>query len=290
MSENKTQKVTVPLLLEMKRKGERITALTAYDYPTARIVDDAGVDVILVGDSLGMVVLGYDNTIPVTMEDMIHHTKAVARGTRRALIVGDMPYFSYHVSEEESIHNASRFLKEAGAHAIKIEGASRARLNLVNALVEAEIPVMGHIGLTPQSILHLGKFKVRGKDVEEAKRIIKEAQNLERAGVFSIILECVPLELARIITEKLNVPTIGIGAGPECDGQILVFHDLVGYLDTYMPKFVKKYANLYESLTQTIRTYSEEVKCGSFPDDTYSYHFKSDQNLETLLKDKTVKK
>lgn len=289
MPENKTQKVTVPLLLEMKRKKERITALTAYDYPTAKIVDDAGVDVILVGDSLGMVVLGYDNTIPVTMEDMIHHTKAVSRGTRRALIVGDMPYFSYHVSEEESIHNASRFLKEAGAHAVKIEGASRARLNLAKALVEAEIPVMGHIGLTPQSILHLGKFKVRGKDVEEAKRIVKEAQNLERAGVFSVILECVPLELARIITAKLSVPTIGIGAGPECDGQILVFHDLVGYLDTYMPKFVKKYANLYESLTQTIRTYSEEVKSGSFPDDKYSYHFKSDKSLETLLKAKTSK-
>jgi len=287
MPENKTQKVTVPLLLEMKRKGAKITALTAYDFPTAKIVDEAGVDVILVGDSLGMVVLGYENTIPVTMEDMIHHTKAVSRGTRRALIVGDMPYFSYHVSEEESIHNASRFLKEAGAHAVKIEGASRARLNLVKALVEAEIPVMGHIGLTPQSILHLGKFKVRGKDVEEAKRIMKEAQNLERAGVFSMILECVPLELARIITAKLDVPTIGIGAGPECDGQILVFHDLVGYLDTYMPKFVKKYANLYESLTQTVRTYSEEVKSGSFPDDSYSYHFKSDQSLEVLLKSKT---
>jgi len=289
MPENKSQKVTVPHLLEMKGKGEKITAITAYDYPTAKIVDAAGVDVILVGDSLGMVVLGYDNTIPVTMEDMIHHTKAVSRGTQRALIVGDMPYFSYHVSEEESIHNASRFLKEAGAHAVKIEGASRSRLNLVNALVEAEIPVMGHIGLTPQSILHLGQFKVRGKDVEEAKRILKEAQNLERAGVFSVILECVPLELARIITDKLDVPTIGIGAGPECDGQILVFHDLVGFLDSYMPKFVKKYANLYESLTHTVRTYSEEVKNGSFPDDSCSYHFKSDQNLEELLKSKTSK-
>lgn len=289
MSENKIQKVTVPLLLEMKKKGEKITALTAYDFPTAKIVDDAGVDVILVGDSLGMVVLGYDNTIPVTMEDMIHHTKAVARGSRRALIVGDMPYFSYHVSEEESIHNASRFLKEAGAHAVKIEGASRARLNLVKTLVEAEIPVMGHIGLTPQSILHLGQFKVRGKDVEEAKRIMKEAQNLERAGVFSVILECIPLELARIITNRLVVPTIGIGAGPECDGQILVFHDLVGYMDTYLPKFVKKYANLYESLTQTVRTYSDEVKSGSFPDDTYSYHFKSDQSLEVLMQSKISK-
>ncbi|MFC2165600.1 3-methyl-2-oxobutanoate hydroxymethyltransferase [Acidobacteriota bacterium] len=287
MPENKIQKVTVPLLLEMKSKGERITALTAYDYPTAKIVDAAGVDVILVGDSLGMVVLGYDNTIPVTMEDMIHHTKAVSRGTQRALIVGDMPYFSYHVSEDESIHNASRFLKEAGAHAVKIEGASRSRLNLVKALVEAEIPVMGHIGLTPQSILHLGKFKVRGKDVEEAKRILKEAQNLERAGVFAVILECVPLELARIITDKLNVPTIGIGAGPECDGQILVFHDLVGYLDSYMPKFVKQYTNLYESLTQTVRSYSEDVKSGSFPDDSCSYHFKSDQNLDKLLKSRT---
>jgi len=289
MPEKKNQKVTVPILLDMKSRGEKITALTAYDFPTAKIVDDAGVDVILVGDSLGMVVLGYDNTIPVTMEDMIHHTKAVARGCRRALIVGDMPYFSYHVSEDESIHNASRFLKEAGAHAVKIEGASRARLNLVRALIEAEIPVMGHIGLTPQSILHLGQFKVRGKDIEEAKRIMKEAQNLERAGVFALILECVPLELARIITDKLDIPTIGIGAGPECDGQILVFHDLVGYLDSYMPKFVKKYANLYESLTRSVRTYSDEVKAGSFPDDTFSYHFKSGQNLEALLKSKAAK-
>jgi len=289
MPDKKNQKVTVPILLEMKSKGEKITALTAYDFPTAKILDAAGVDVILVGDSLGMVVLGYDNTIPVTMEDMIHHTKAVARGTRRALIVGDMPYFSYHVSEAESVRNASRFLKEAGAHAVKIEGASRPRLNLVRALVEAEIPVMGHIGLTPQSILHLGQFKVRGKELEEAKRIMKEAQNLERAGVFSVILECVPLELARIITDKLNIPTIGIGAGPDCDGQILVFHDLVGYLDTYMPKFVKKYANLYESLIQTVHTYSEEVKSGGFPDDRYSYHFKSDQNLEVLLKSKPSK-
>ncbi|MBN1224597.1 MAG: 3-methyl-2-oxobutanoate hydroxymethyltransferase [Candidatus Aminicenantes bacterium] len=283
MPEKKSQKITVPILLEKKRKRKRITALTAYDYPTAKIVDEAGIDVILVGDSLGMVVLGYENTIPVTMEEMIHHTKAVARGAGRALIVGDMPYFSYHVSVEEAVNNASRFLKEAGAHAVKIEGATQHRLRLIKTLVEAEIPVMGHVGLTPQSILHLGRFKVRGQDVAEAKRILREAQNLERAGVFSVILECVPMELARIITDKLHVPTIGIGAGPGCDGQILVFHDLVGYMDTYMPKFVKKYARLYELLLTAVRAYADDVNGGDFPDDNHSYHFKSDKSLEEAM-------
>lgn len=277
------QKITVPALLKKKKAGEKITALTAYDYPIAKIVDSAGIDIILVGDSLGMVVLGYENTIPVTMEEMIHHTKAAVRGTTRALVVGDMPYFSFHVTEDESVTNASRFLKEAGARAVKIEGASPMRLRLIKRLVEAEIPVMGHVGLTPQSILHIGRFKVKGKVLDEARKILSDALNLEKAGVFAVILECVPMELARLVTEKLQIPTIGIGAGPYCDGQILVFHDLVGFLNGYLPKFVKRYAHLHDTLTQAVQDYAADVKSGHFPDDEHSYHFKSDQALEALI-------
>ncbi len=282
-SSEKIQKVTVPALLQKKKAGEKITALTAYDYPIAKIVDGAGIDVILVGDSLGMVVLGYENTIPVTMEEMIHHTKAVVRGTKRALVVGDMPYFSFHLKEDETISNASRFLKEAGAQAVKLEGASPKRLKLIERLVEAEIPVMGHVGLTPQSIHHLGRFKVRGKAVDEARKILAGALDLEKAGVFSVILECVPMELARIVTAKLRVPTIGIGAGPFCDGQILVFHDLVGFMNGYLPKFVKRYTHLHDTLTEAVQAYATDVEAGHFPDDEHSYHFKSDQDLESLL-------
>jgi 3-methyl-2-oxobutanoate hydroxymethyltransferase len=282
-SVEKIQKVTVPALLHKKKAGEKIAALTAYDYPIAKIVDSAGIDVILVGDSVGMVVLGYENTIPVTMEEMIHHTKAVVRGTKRALVVGDMPYFSFHLTEDETITNASRFLKEAGAQAVKIEGASPKRLKLIEKLVEAEIPVMGHVGLTPQSIHHLGRFKVKGKVIDEARIIVTDALNLEKAGVFSVILECVPMELARIVTERLMVPTIGIGAGPYCDGQILVFHDLVGFMNGYLPKFVKRYVHLHDTLTLAVQAYAADVQGGQFPDDGHSYHFKSDQALETLL-------
>jgi len=253
MSEKAIQKVTVPFLRKMKKKGRKITALTAYDFPTAKIVDQAGMDVILVGDSLGMVVLGYENTIPVTMDEMIHHTKAVARAVKRALIVGDMPYFSYHLSIEEAVLNASRFLKEAGANAVKIEGASEKRLELIKTMIEADIPVMGHVGLTPQSIYHLGRFKVKGKEIEEAKQIVKMAVDLEKAGVFAVVLECVPMELAKIITGKLEIPTIGIGAGPLCDGQILVFHDLVGYSNGYLPKFVRRYAELHKKGLERIK-------------------------------------
>jgi 3-methyl-2-oxobutanoate hydroxymethyltransferase len=282
-SEEKIQKVTVPALQQKKKAGEKITALTAYDYPIAKIVDGAGIDVILVGDSVGMVVLGYENTIPVTMEEMIHHTKAVVRGTKRALVIGDMPYFSFHLTADETITNASRFLKEAGAQAVKIEGASPKRLELIEKLVEAEIPVMGHVGLTPQSIHHLGRFKVKGKAVDEARNIVTDALNLEKAGVFAVILECVPMELARIVTEKLKVPTIGIGAGPYCDGQILVFHDLVGFMNGYLPKFVKRYVHLHDTLMQAVQAYAADVLRGKFPDDEHSYHFKSDSSLETLL-------
>lgn len=284
MSNEKIQKVTIPFLQEMKERKEKIVALTAYDFPLAKIVDENGVDLILVGDSLGMVVLGYENTIPVNMEEMIHHTKAVVRASKRALVVGDMPYFSFHLSVEESVFNASRFLKEAGAHAVKIEGATRKRLKLTEALVEAEIPVMGHVGLTPQSIYRIGHFKVKGKDIDEAKRIVTDAQNLEKAGVFSVVLECIPIELAKIITERLRVPTIGIGAGPYCDGQVLVFHDLVGFSNGYLPKFVKKYVDIHSVLSRAVKDYTRDVRAGKFPDDTHSYHLKSDEILREIKK------
>ena len=274
MSENQIFPVTIPFLQAKKTRQEKIVALTAYDFPVAKIVDEVGVDLILVGDSLGMVVLGYPNTIPVTMDEMIHHTKAVTRATRRALVIGDMPYFSFHLSAEDSIANASRFLKEAGAKGVKIEGASKKRLKLTEAMVEAEIPVMGHVGLTPQSVHHLGQFKVRGGESTEAKKIIDDAQNVEKAGAFAVILECIPEDLAKDITEKLRVPTIGIGAGPHCDGQILVFHDLVGLSNGYNPKFVKKYADLQTVITQAVKKYSEEVRQGIFPDEMHSYHRK----------------
>jgi len=282
MLEESIPKVTVPFLHRKKREGEKITALTAYDYPVAKIVDQAGIDLILVGDSLGMVVLGYENTIPVTMDEMIHHTKAVSRAVKRAFVVGDMPYFSFHQTIDETTANASRFLKEAGARAVKIEGASKKRLKLIMAMVEAEIPVMGHVGLTPQSIHHLGRFKVKGKYAQDARKIVDDAINLQKAGVFAVILECIPMELARILTERLDVPTIGIGAGPHCDGQILVFHDLVGFMNGYLPKFVKRYVHLHDLLGQAIGDYREDVRAGRFPDDQYSYHLKSNDVLKDI--------
>jgi len=285
MPDEKTQKVTIPSLLTKKERNEKIVAITAYDFPVAKIVDASGIDLILVGDSLGMVVLGYENTIPVSMEEMIHHTKPVVRAAKRALVVGDMPYFSFHLSDEESVYNASLFLKEAGAHAVKIEGASKKRLKLIEALIEAEIPVMGHVGLTPQSIHHFGQFKVKGKDVDEAGKIIQDALNLENAGVFSVVLECIPMELARLITEKLTVPTIGIGAGPYCDGQILVFHDLVGYSNGYLPKFVKKYADIHELINRAVQEYMDDVKKGKFPDDDHSYHLKPELLQKIIASD-----
>ncbi|MGD8534640.1 MAG: 3-methyl-2-oxobutanoate hydroxymethyltransferase [Candidatus Aminicenantes bacterium] len=285
MSDEIPRKVTIPSLQAKKDRNEKIVAITAYDFPVAKIVDASGIDLILVGDSLGMVVLGYENTIPVTMEEMIHHTKPVARAAKKALVVGDMPYFSFHLSDEETVYNASLFLKEAGAHAVKIEGASKRRLKLIETLIEVEIPVMGHVGLTPQSILHFGKFKVKGKGVDEAERIIQGALNLEKAGVFSVVLECIPMELARLITEKLTVPTIGIGAGPFCDGQILVFHDLVGYSNGYLPKFVKKYADIHELIDQAVQEYVNDVKKGNFPDDDHSYHLKPELLQKIIERD-----
>lgn len=288
MSDKKIQKVTIPHLQAKKDRNEKIVAITAYDFPVAKIVDASGIDLILVGDSLGMVVLGYENTIPVNMEEMIHHTKPVVRAAKRALVVGDMPYFSFHLSDEESVYNASLFLKEAGAHAVKIEGASKRRLKLIETLIEAEIPVMGHVGLTPQSIYHFGQFKVKGKEVDEAEKIIQDALNLEKAGAFSVILECIPLELAKLITGKLKVPTIGIGAGPHCDGQILVFHDLVGFSNGYLPKFVKKYADIHALISRAVHEYIDDVKEGKFPDDNRSYHLKPEQTQKLNKKETRV--
>lgn len=288
MPEHKKQPVTIPSLQKKKQANQKIVAITAYDFPTARIVDEAGVDLILVGDSLGMVVLGYENTIPVTMDEMIHHTKPVVRASKTALVVGDMPYFSFHLSLEESVCNASRFLKEAGAKAVKIEGVSKKRLRLIETLVEAEIPVMGHLGLTPQSIHRLGSYKVRGKEIEEAKEMIQDALNLEKAGVFSMVLECIPDEVARLITEKLNIPTIGIGAGPYCDGQILVFHDLVGLSDGHLPKFVKKYVDLHQIISGAVGEYISDVREGRFPDESHSYHIKP-EITQLLVQEKSRK-
>ena len=274
MSEQEPGKITVPSLSAKKGAGERLAVLTAYDFPTARILDESGIDIILVGDSLGMVVLGYENTIPVTMDEMIHHTKAVTRAVKRALVIGDMPYGSFHTSVEETLRNAVRFLKEAGASGVKIEGASPKRLEIIEAVVEAEVPVMGHVGLTPQSICRIGQYKVKGMVPDEARRIIRGAMDLERAGAFAVVLESIPMEIAREVTARLRIPTIGIGAGPHCDGQVLVFHDLMGYATGYLPKFVRKYADLHGIMSRAVEDYAADVRKGVFPDDAASYHLK----------------
>jgi 3-methyl-2-oxobutanoate hydroxymethyltransferase len=283
-------KVTVPDILSRKSSGSqanpKITCLTAYDYPTARLLDEAGVDILLVGDSLAMVVLGYENTLPVTMDDMLHHVRAVRRGVRRALLIADMPYGSYHVSLDDAIGNAVRFMKEAGAEAVKIEGGER-RLELIARLVEAEIPVMGHVGLTPQSLHALGGFKVQGKTVEAAERLLRDARAVEAAGAFSVVLESVPRELAARLTGELRIPTIGIGAGPECDGQVLVFHDLAGLTVGGTPRFARRYANLAETISRAVGEYCEDVRNGRFPSDAESYHLPAegrDRLLERIRK------
>lgn len=291
MTDRRDDKVTIPALLARKAAGPKIVCLTAYDYPTAKLLDEAGVDLILVGDSLGMVVLGYENTVPVTMDEMIHHTRAVSRGVRRALVVGDMPYFSFHLSPDETIRNASRFLKEGGAAAVKIEGASPKRLKLVRDLVEAEIPVMGHVGLTPQSIHHLGRFRVKGTRADEARRIVDDALGLEKAGVFAVVLESVPVEVAADVTRAIKVPTIGIGAGPACDGQVLVFHDAMGFTTGYMPKFVRKYADLYAVMSGAVAAYAGDVREGRFPDEATSYHLKPEVAAEmSKIKGRTARR
>ena len=264
-------KVTVPEIVMMKRAGQKITALTAYDYSFARILDEAGVDILLVGDSLGSVIQGQESTLPVTLEEMLYHTRIVARGRKRALLVGDMPFLSYQVSVEEAKRNAGRFLSEAGAEAIKVEGGVEIR-DTIKAIVAVGIPVMGHVGLTPQSIHRFGGYKVQGKEKKAAERIVRDAVAVEEAGAFSVVLEGVPLDLAREITQRLTIPTIGIGAGVECDGQVLVVHDMLGLFDAYQPKFVKRYADLKGVMIDAVKRYVAEVKDGSFPDEEHSFH------------------
>ncbi|HOI73939.1 MAG TPA: 3-methyl-2-oxobutanoate hydroxymethyltransferase [Syntrophales bacterium] len=266
----KLNKVTTATIRDMKKRGEKITMITAYDYPTAAVVDEAGIDLILVGDSLAMVVLGYESTLPVTMDVMIHHTKAVTRAVSRALVIGDMPFMSYQVSVDEAVRNAGRFLQEAGAQAVKLEGG-REVAEVTRRIAAAGIPVMAHLGLTPQSVHQLGGYKVQGKGSEAANRILEDAKILEEAGAFSIVLECIPTELGRVISEALSIPTIGIGGGIHCDGQVLVLHDLLGMFERFTPKFVKKYANINAQMKEAVGKYIEEVRQGQFPGPEHSF-------------------
>lgn len=265
-----TTKLSILEILEKKGRGEKITMLTAYDVSFARLLDGQGIDMILVGDSLGMVVLGYDSTVPVTMEEMLHHAKAVRRGVGRAVLVGDMPFLSYQVGAREAIMNAGRFLKEAGCDAVKLEGGAEICAT-VKALVQAGIPVMGHIGLTPQTASQLGGFRVQGKDAESAKRLLDSARALAEAGAFSLVLECIPDRLAGLITEAIVIPTIGIGAGPLCDGQVLVTHDLVGLYEKFTPRFVKKFVDCAPQIKAAIVSFKEEVQSGKYPAKEHSF-------------------
>jgi 3-methyl-2-oxobutanoate hydroxymethyltransferase len=281
-------RITVPGILERKSTVSsknsspgKITCLTAYDYPTARILDEAGVDILLVGDSLGMVVLGYESTLPVTLEEMIHHTRAVRRGTRRALLVADMPYGTYHDDPKEAVRNAVRLVKEAGAEAVKVEGGER-RMEMISRIVDAEIPVMGHIGLTPQSVNAFGGFRVQGKTAEAGEQLLRDARAVEAAGAFSVVLESIPRELAARITAELRIPTIGIGAGPDCDGQVLVIHDLLGLSFGHKPKFARRYADVGGIISRAAAEYCRDVRQGSFPADEESYHMSPEQ-LGALL-------
>ena len=274
-------RVTITEIKEMKHKREKIPMLTAYDYVTAKMVDEAGVPLILVGDSLGMVMLGYESTIPVTMEEMIHHTKAVVRGAKKALIIGDMPFMTYHISVSDALSNAARFIQEGGAQAVKLEGGEVVA-EKVRRLVDCGIPVMGHIGLTPQSMHQLGGFKVRGKVVEEARKLLNDARILEEAGAFAIVLECTPAPLSKLITERLTIPTIGIGAGPDCDGQVQVISDILGLYTDFVPKHAKQYARLAGEIKTAVSSYISEVKSLSFPTTEQSYTM--DENLIKQLK------
>lgn len=279
--------ITVPDILARKGRllatnspaadsaSRKIVCLTAYDTPTARLVDEAGVDIILVGDSLAMVVLGHPNTLSVTVDEMLHHTRAVRRGVRRALLVADMPYGSYHVDGIESVRHAVRFIKEAGAAAVKIEGGER-RMDLIARLVEAEVSVMAHIGLMPQSVHALGGFRVQGKTLAAAEQVVRDARAVEAAGAFSVVLESIPRELAAEITQELRIPTIGIGAGPDCDGQIMVLHDMIGLGSERIPKFSRRYANVSESISRAVSNYSDDVRSGQFPSDEESFHLSAE--------------
>lgn len=274
-------RITINQIKDMKPKGEKITMLTAYDYSTAKIVDEVGIPLILVGDSLGMVVLGYESTIPVTMEEMLHHTKAVVRGTKQTMVVGDMPFMTYHISVDDTLKNAARFIQEAGAQAIKLEGGVTVA-EKVRRIVECGIPVMGHIGLTPQSIHQFGGFKVQGRTPKAAVKMLKDAQALEEAGAFAIVLETVPTPLATLITQKIGIPTIGIGAGIGCDGQVQVINDILGLFADFVPKHAKQYAKLTDIMSSAITEYYNEVKAGSFP--TAKQSFSMNESILAELK------
>lgn len=276
-------KVTINSIQEKKQRGTPITCLTAYDYATSRLVDQAGIDMILVGDSLAMVVLGYENTLPITVEEMLHHVRAVRRGVRRALVIADMPYASYHVDEKQAVKNAARFLKDGGAEAVKIEGGEK-RVSLIHRLLDAEVPIMGHIGLTPQSVHMMGGYRVQGKSLAAIERLVKDAVALDRAGVFSIVLEGIPREVARIITEEVECPTIGIGAGPDCDGQVLVIHDILNLTDREPAKFVRQYGDVASLISGAVKQFKTDVESKAFPADQESYHLPRETQvaLETI--------
>ncbi|MFC2032935.1 3-methyl-2-oxobutanoate hydroxymethyltransferase [Chloroflexota bacterium] len=274
-------RISINKIKEMKEKGEKITMLTSYDYVTAKIVDETGIPLILVGDSLGMVVLGYESTIPVTLEEMLHHTKAVVRGTKNAMVVGDMPFMTYHLSIEQALRNAGRFIQEAGAQAVKLEGGVSVA-EKVKRIVECGIPVMGHIGLTPQSINQLGGYKIQGKTSEAAAKMLKDAKALEEAGAFSVVLETVPAPLAALITREISIPTIGIGAGPDCDGEVQVINDILGSFTDFVPKHAKQYAKLTNIMSTAIQQYYDEVRAGKFP--TKDNSFPMDESILAELK------
>ncbi len=264
------ERITTAYFKKSKKEGKPITMLTAYDFPLAKLVDAAGIDAILVGDSLGNVVLGYDSTIPVTMDDMVHHSRAVCRGVSRAMVVSDLPFLAYHLSKEDSLRNAGRLLQEGGAQAVKLEGGEQVA-ETIRAMVDAGIPVMGHLGLTPQSLYQMGEYKVQGKDEDAARRLIQDAFAVQEAGAFAVVLECVPNALARLVTEKLSIPTIGIGAGADCDGQVLVVHDMLGFYGGTSPKFVKRYAQLNPLIARSLATYRQEVENRTFPEAEHGF-------------------
>ncbi|MGI8469084.1 MAG: 3-methyl-2-oxobutanoate hydroxymethyltransferase [Pyrinomonadaceae bacterium] len=278
---DKPEKVYLPAIRAAKEKGEKLVCLTAYDYPTARIVDEAGVDIILVGDSIGNTIHGYGNTIPVSLDEILSALIAVKRGTERAMVVADMPYGTYHVSEDETVRNALKLMKYGGAEAVKLEGG-RNRSRLVKRLVDEEIPVVAHIGLTPQSVYKLGGYRVQGRTAEAAKRLIEDAKSLEEAGAFAIVLELVPREVAEIITKELEISTVGIGAGKECDIQVLVLHDLIGMTFGRQPRFVRQYANLREAMTKAIQNWSRDVKNENYPNEKESYGLTEETKAELM--------
>ncbi|NHJ12938.1 MAG: 3-methyl-2-oxobutanoate hydroxymethyltransferase [Candidatus Thorarchaeota archaeon] len=269
-------RVTTFKIREMKKKGKKIVMLTAYDAPSAAILSECGVDMILVGDSVGNALLGYESTVPVTLDDVIHHSAAVARARPNSLIIGDMPFMTYKVSGEQALENCALMLQEGGAEAVKIEGAGRV-VDIVATVVDSGIPVMGHIGLTPQSIFEMGGYRIQGKTAETAQKLVKQAQQLEAAGAFSLVIELVPSETAKMITESVGIPTIGIGAGPHCDGQVLVLHDMLGLFQDFKPKFVKRYANIRETIANAVKEYSSEVREGIFPSSEYSFEMTEEE-------------